>query len=210
MNPIFLIVGPDHAPFSPQNQALSFIEWYIFYPLILLFIIVFIVTFIFIKKEVINHWNVFIPHFSYSSKSFYQQLTESLLSHGVDDISYTTKNIATANMIGQRRIYLRVTWKGYTYDVCAAPFGDGYFFSYWGQREPHKLKFALSKIPWIGFWLSEMIFPVTYYSIDNDTMFHTLFHECTLDLVNTITKEKNLPPLAPEQTQPNIKDLFAR
>jgi hypothetical protein len=202
--------GPDRAPVTPTNQFLSFMEWYVFYPLIILLIIVLVLSYVLAKKEVINNWSMLFPHFTYSSKTFYEQLRESLKEHGVEDIQYSTKNIAIGHLASQRRVYMSITWKEFTYDVCAAPFGDGYFFSYWGLQEPNRMAFAVSRIPWIGAWLSTIIFPNTYYKSDTRAMFHTLFHECMIKLVEEVGKEKNMPALTEQDKTPTMKDIFAR
>ncbi len=57
-----------------------------------------------------------------------------------------------------KRIYLRVSREGLNFDICAAPFGTGYFFSWWLARIPRVLlDFAFIFGCFCAWWLIALV-----------------------------------------------------
>ncbi len=179
---------------------------------VLILISIFIIV-VFFKKGIPtlnSHWNTMIDNFKFSTTEFYSLLTKELKSHGVNNIKVYEKKISIGNAISTKRLYLRVKWKNYTYDCCCAPFGNGTFISWYLFTEKTGIKLFVSKIPFIGNYLVQAFFPVTYYSIDTSSMFLSYAQTSVLNVIDNITIESGLRSLTEQERKPIMKDIFKR
>jgi hypothetical protein len=157
-----------------------------------------------------GHWNTLLDEFQYSTKDFYKLLTKELQSHGINKISITNKSLSTGNALSKKRLYLRVSWKSYTYDCCCSPFGNGTFISWWMFSKKTGFELLISKIPFVGNYLAQAFFPKTYYSVDTTSMFMTYAQSSVLKVIDDITKEKGVRPLSETDKKPILRDVFKR
>ena len=95
------------------------------------------------------------------------------------------------------RLYLRVIRKGKIFDICGAPFGSGFFVSWWlGDRPPSPIKqlaALLSYIPIFGA-MFQGASGSTYYQIDTMLMFQQAVHAAVSEAVDEVAI-KVPPPL---------------
>lgn len=157
-----------------------------------------------------SHWNTMIDDFTYSTQDFYKLLETELQSHGIDKITIAEKNISIGNALSSKRLYLRVKWKNYTYDCCCAPYGNGTFISWYLFTEKTGAELFISKIPFVGNYLVQAFFPVTYYSIDTASMFMTYAQSSVLKVIDDITNEKGIRALTEQERKPTVQDIFKR
>ena len=176
---------------------------------ILLAVIVLFIIFKRNKKEFHSHWSTLIPNFKYLSKDFYAQLKEELLSHDIKGISTSFVSLKEGGVASSQRLYLRVEWKNYQYDMCCAPFGDGLFLSSWLLYKTSIGQILISRIPFIGGWLVRKFYRVTYYKIDTASMFMTYCHQAMLKVADNITKNEGVRIIDSER-KPVLKDIFKR
>tara|TARA_R110002072_G_scaffold260722_15_gene419351 strand:- start:388 stop:786 length:399 start_codon:yes stop_codon:yes gene_type:complete len=132
------------------------------------------------------------------------------LSHGISGISAESVSLFEGNIFSARRRYIRIMWKDYQYDICAAPFGDGFFISWWLLYKNPLGKIIFSKIPFIGNWMVRNFYPITYYKIDTASMFMTFAQTAVLKVIDDITKEKGIRSLSEAQRKPILNDIFKR
>ncbi|MFA6554605.1 MAG: tripartite tricarboxylate transporter TctB family protein [Candidatus Paceibacterota bacterium] len=85
----------------------------------------------FIKKkaDVISHWYSLIPSFNTSTREFYDAIEKELKERQVPGLEVFHIDFAEGGMLSQKREYLRMTRERLVFDICAAPFGNSYFFS---------------------------------------------------------------------------------
>jgi hypothetical protein len=176
---------------------------------ILLFIIV-INLIINLFKEHHSNWNTLIDNFEYSTEEFYIRFKKELLSHGVSGISASDVSLKEGSIFSPRRRYIRIKWKEYQYDICAAPFGKGFFISWWLLYKNSIGKFIISKIPFVGKWLASIWFPITYYKIDTASMFMSYAQASVLKVIDDITKDKGVRALSEADKKPLLNDIFKR
>jgi len=174
--------------------------------------IILILKFIFssTQKEFHSRWNTLIDNFNYSSKDFYTLLKEELNSNGVEGIACTFTFLKEGGAFSSSRTYLRVEWKNYQYDICASPFGNGFFISWWMLYKNSIGKIIISKIPFVGVWLASKLYPVTYYKIDTASMFMTYAQSSVLKVIDEITKSKGVRSLSENERKPILQDIFKR
>ncbi len=80
---------------------------------------------------VIAHWSHPIEDFRVSPLAFYAAVNAGLERRQIPDIVVSRVEWREAGALSARRTYLRVTRGDVAFDVCAAPFGTGFFFSWW-------------------------------------------------------------------------------
>lgn len=176
-------------------------------------LIVFIILRLIFQAVVKNHhsnWNTLIDGFNYSSEEFYKRLKEELQSHGIKKVRAYFVFLKEGGMFSSRRTYLRVEWKDYQYDICAAPFGKGFFISWWLLYKNSIWQILIAKIPFVGSWLEIKWFPVTYYKADTASMFMTYCQSSVLKVIDDITKDSGIRSLSENQRKPILKDIFKR
>lgn len=81
--------------------------------------------------NVISHWHQLVVNFTTSTKDFYSSLELALQPRQIPGIAVSRFEYKEGGLLSARREYLRVQREKLVFDVCAAPFGTGYFFSWW-------------------------------------------------------------------------------
>jgi hypothetical protein len=83
------------------------------------------------KPQVEGHWHSLIEDFSTSSLDFYELVKASIARREIPDLGISQVEWKQGGLGAGKRVYLRVSREGLNFDICAAPFGTGYFFSWW-------------------------------------------------------------------------------
>lgn len=176
-------------------------------------IIIFLIIKYFITELLKNYhsnWNTLIDNFDYSPKEFYAKLKIELESHGVKNIHIVEKFIKEGGVMSHSRIYLRATWKDYQYDICGCKFGNSFFISWWLFYKDTIGKIIVSKIPFVGRWIAEKLYPVTYYRIDTASIFMSYAQASVLKVIDDITNDKGVRALSEAERKPILNDIFKR
>jgi hypothetical protein len=97
------------------------------------------------------------------------------------------------------REYLKITRGQYDFIVCAAPFGKGYFVSWWLKQRPG-IEVLLKLLPLIGGWLYRCELRQTYYQIDTEIMFKESIKGLVDTAVNQLGQDKGFRELAMNNT----------
>lgn len=181
---------------------------YPIYGIIIVFIIKHIVSEL--LKNYHSNWNTLIDNFDYSPKEFYKLLKVELESHGITNIKIYEKSIQEGGVMSHARIYLRATWKDYQYDICGCKFGKGFFISWWLIYKDSLEKIIISKIPFVGKWVANAWYPVTYHRIDTASMFMTYVHSSVLKVIEDITNDKGVRALTEDERKPVLNNVFIR
>ena len=96
--------------------------------------------------RVVSHWHQYFDQIQFSPREFFGALDAALLKRAIPDAKPTRVEFAEGAKLGGKREYVRVARKGYTFDVCAAPFGSGFFVSWWFSRRRGLLYAAIAFI----------------------------------------------------------------
>ena len=148
---------------------------------------------------ILSNWHQSIDNLQYSSADFYKSMEKAIEDQKLPDVKLSLENISEGGLFSSKRLYLRITRRGLIFDICAAPFGTNFFFSYWFGTESNGIINFLSKIPFIGKFLAQRAQEKTYYQIDTENMFkecvvNTLFQE-----IDKVVKAKGLRSLTDAQ-----------
>lgn len=80
---------------------------------------------------VLSHWSTLIEEFHTSALDFYTSVSAALARREAPKVKTSRTTWSEGGIGSARREYLRIESGKFRYDICAAPFGTGYFFSSW-------------------------------------------------------------------------------
>jgi hypothetical protein len=81
--------------------------------------------------DALSHWYNLIEDFQASSMEFYASVEVAIQKHQVPDCEISRVDWREGGVLSARREYLRVSRGRHSFDICAAPFGTGFFVSWW-------------------------------------------------------------------------------
>jgi len=87
-----------------------------------------------VSRHPISHWSVLVEGCGASPLECYTSLEEAIRRRKIPDVRTTRVWFREGGILSAKRLYLRVSRKRLGFDICAAPFGTGFFFS-WRLRE---------------------------------------------------------------------------
>lgn len=81
--------------------------------------------------NVLGHWAKLCEGLQESPKEFYAQVEAAVLKRQIPDTKMERIEYREGGAFSGFREYLRIRRRREVFDVCGAPFGDGFFFSWW-------------------------------------------------------------------------------
>lgn len=90
------------------------------------------------SADVISHWHLLVDDFNTSALEFYTAIEAAVAARKVPDISIRRVDWKEGGILSAKREYLRIGRRRMAFDICAAPYGTGFFFSWWFAEQPAK------------------------------------------------------------------------
>lgn len=158
--------------------------------------------------EVFSHWHHMIEGLAHAPQSFYEALEGSLAARQITNIRISRALWREGGVLSAKREYLEVRRGSELFYVCGAPFGNGFFVSWW-------LGEALGAFAAFRLWLS--LLPVvggyfaprkTFYQLDVALMFQALTHSAVLEVIDGLVENKGLKVLSEHERKPILRDFF--
>lgn len=81
------------------------------------------------RGDVSSHWGTHVPNFQLPVKEFYANVEEAIRERQIPGLEILRVPFLESTLLSHRREYLRVIRDRQVFDICAAPFGTGFFFS---------------------------------------------------------------------------------
>ena len=81
------------------------------------------------KAEVFNHWGTALRGIRLSAQEFYEKLENEIRTRSWPGVEVLRILHSEAGLLSHKREYLRVIRQRQVFDICAAPFGNDYFFT---------------------------------------------------------------------------------
>ncbi|MBX7164065.1 MAG: hypothetical protein K1X49_10240 [Saprospiraceae bacterium] len=82
-----------------------------------------------------SHWLHDFPGLKFSAMEFYAEVEATLKAREIPGAKASRINLNQTGIFSAKREYLRVVNGEMTFDICAAPYGTGFFISWWyGER----------------------------------------------------------------------------
>ncbi|MCP4368561.1 MAG: hypothetical protein GY797_10690 [Deltaproteobacteria bacterium] len=157
-----------------------------------------------------SHWHQSIPNLQESPQKFYNNLVEAISLHNIPGIDISRIDYREGGVLSAKRLYLRVKRKELIFDICAAPFGNGFFFSWWLGDKLSMFWRLVLVIPFLGIPLMATFRPETYFRHDTALMFQDSIAYAVYEVIDGITKAKGLRPLSELEKKPILSDFFKR
>jgi hypothetical protein len=82
------------------------------------------------KEQVHKHWYSAVDNFQFVSSEFYKMVETELATRKVPGLEAARVEFNEGGMLSDKREYLRLKRERLVFDICAAPFGTSYFFSF--------------------------------------------------------------------------------
>jgi hypothetical protein len=159
---------------------------------------------------ILSHWYHSIEGLQESPQTFYKSLVEAILQRKVPDIEISRILYKEGGVFSAKREYLRVQRREHIFDICAAPFGNGFFVSWWlGERISFFWSLMLM-IPFLGIPMMNYFRPQTYYRYDTALMFQQSISSAVHEVIDGITKAKGLRTLSELEKKPILSDFMKR
>ena len=156
---------------------------------------------------VISHWYQLVERLQASSQAFYASLETALEARQIPDAYLLRISMRQGGLLSARRLYLRVWRRELVFDVCAAPWGTGFFVSWWLYNAPGcltSLLGAFGLLPGVGV----LGRAPTFYEADTTLMFQEAVHDAVLEVVDELTASQGLRRLSGIQRKPVMRELY--
>lgn len=157
-------------------------------------------------ETVISHWSTLIEGLDASPLAFFEYVEVAANHRAIPEIEISRMDYHEGGIFSAKREYLRIRQGKFLFDICASPYGTGFFVSWWLGRN---LPFLLS-IPIIGAIYGRFLKPNTYYTLDSADMFQTATHLAVLQAVDGLTATKGLRTLSESERRPTMRAALAR
>ena len=140
---------------------------------------------------VISHWYNLLEGYQGSSNEFYSSLEKAINSRGLEDIKISRVTHKEGGLFSGKREYFQVRFKEYIFDICAAPYGNGFFFSWWLSSKFGIIQYLEAK---------------TFYKADVALMFQESIRMAILEVIDGITKANGLRSLSELERKPILSE----
>jgi len=175
--------------------------------LIILAIIVYIAVRLLQKTEAIGNWSHLFPNMQQDPNSFYDLVEKNLLERQVPDFSSSRVTLNEGGILSHTRLYLEVSRGDYIFHICAAPWGTGFFFSWWVRQKLSDIDQLLILIPFAGPRIVKLRQYQSYYKLDTDAMFRKSVHQSVLAAIDQLTEAKGIR-ISELERMPDLRSMI--
>lgn len=150
-----------------------------------------------IKKTILSHGHKRFETPLFSPQDFYEEVSRVLKQKEMSKASTSRVSYLQGGLFSPRREYLRIAYKGFIYDICAAPFGSGFFISWWLGEMGHPFRDFLQNLPVLGKLFNKR--EKSFYELDTEIMFKEM---ATASINEAITSLSNTSGKRVDETMP--------
>lgn len=94
-------------------------------------------------KHLLHYWPELIDGMRFSTKDFYDRMDAALQTRSIPELNVSRVDIKEGGPMTPRREYLRLRRERLVFDICAMPFGSGFYVSEWFWRQPRRIGLLL-------------------------------------------------------------------
>ena len=157
---------------------------------------------------VLSHWYHLTEGLQESPQQFYASVEEAINKRQLPQAKRSRIDYREGGILSAKREYLRIRRDEYVFDICAAPFGNGFFVSWWLGETQGFFMSLLTMIPFWGEMMVNTFRTQTYYRLDVALMFQESIHLSVLEVVDKITQAQGLRVLSEMDRKPIMTGLF--
>ena len=156
----------------------------------------------------ISHWNYLAR-----GLEIYSQIEKNIDQEKLSSTTLDRVNVAEGGFFSSKREYLQIRRNEFVFHCCAAPFGSGFFVSWWlGELESGFRKW-LCQLPYVGkvlnIFFNRVLAPMTMYKLDTAQMFQSAAHGAIMRAVDEALTKQGLTTLSDSERKPIMKEFFA-
>ena len=82
-------------------------------------------------EDLLDYWPQLIEGMRFSTKEFYERIEAALLARSIPELEVSRVDFKEGGPLTPRREYLRLRRERLVFDICAMPFGTGFYVSEW-------------------------------------------------------------------------------
>jgi hypothetical protein len=157
---------------------------------------------------ILSHWYNLVEGLQDSTQRFYTALEQAVRARQMEKIDLSRIDYSEGGIFSDKREYFRVRRRDHIFDICAAPFGNGFFVSWWLGESLGPLWTMILKIPILGMMLLKLFCPETYYRFDTALMFQSSVHSAVMEVIDQTTNAKGIRTLTESERKPILSSLF--
>lgn len=161
-----------------------------------------------VPTTILSHWNQMIPGLMQSAQEFYGSVEAAVMPHDLKNVKFERVSFSEGGILSAKREYLQIRRGEHVFHVCAAPFGNGFFISWWLGQVESGIFAWLASVPGIGWIVGRFLKPLTYYKIDTAMMFQSVTHGALMQTVDSITQAKGIRAMTEAERKPVMRDFF--
>jgi len=90
-------------------------------------------------EDMLDYWPKLVEGMSFSTKEFYDRTEAALQARNIPELQVSRVDIKEGGSMTPRREYLRLRRERLIFDICAMPFGSGFYVSEWFWKQPRQL-----------------------------------------------------------------------
>ncbi len=171
-------------------------------------LVVYIVVKVLQKTEAIGNWSHLFHDFHYDPDTFYDLVIKTMRERKVPDFAFIKLTLKEGGLLSHSRLYLQVSRGDFIFHICAAPWGTGYFFSWWLRQKMNDIDQFLILIPFVGSRIVKLRQYQSYYKLDTDSMFKKSVHQCVLAAIDSLTSAKGVRGMSELERSPDMRSII--
>jgi len=125
-----------------------------------------------------------------SSQKFYSRIESAIGERQLNEIRLGRRYYKEHTGISQKREYLAISYRKLLFLICSAPYGTGFFISWWSGEKMSFFKELVYSLPGFGPKLCKVMFRKTYFELDTEAMFRITVHGCLEEAVKEMITNK--------------------
>lgn len=142
-----------------------------------------------------SRWYHFFPDLQLSADEFYTLAEAQVKLKEIPNLKIKRVKLFNRSWTTTRE-YLRIQGGDLVFDLCAAPYGTGYFISCWMGESKSFIYRVLAQVPILGYIMHHLSNTKTYFQWDSETMFQECVHTGIMEAVDAISSEKGMRMLS--------------
>lgn len=163
------------------------------------------------QTQLISHWYHYVSGAAQSAQALYSSIEAAVTARQLPDVRFSRVDYKEGGLLSAKREYLRIRRNDLSFEVCGAPFGNGFFVSarmfveatgidtFLGGMFGHGAAGGLAKA---------MANPDTFYKQDTALMYQQLVHGAILEVVDAMTDAAKLPRIAEAERRPIMRGFY--
>jgi hypothetical protein len=148
-----------------------------------------------------SNWVHMFQDLKFSTQDFYSTVERHMHKRGIPNLKLKRHNLKEGGIFSGGREYLRIEYQDLAFDVCAAPFGNDFFVSWWFGSTSSIGKDMAGKL--FGRLASGSI---TYFKLDTQAMFKESVKGAIHSAIDEITEAQGIRGL-PESMRMNELEI---